>query len=314
MGNALDFFQTLTLTGKKAIIADRILKEITERLGFLVNVGLPYLTLDRAANTLSGGESQRIRLATQIGSKLTGVLYVLDEPSIGLHQRDNQQLLSALSKMRDLGNTVVVVEHDEETIRRADHVVDMGPGAGVEGGHVVFSGTPEDLMLSETSLTGRYLSGKKTIDIPMRRRAGHGTFLGIKGATQNNLKNIDVTFPLGQLICVTGVSGSGKSSLVLETLFRALSQRLYHKKIRAGRFSQTHRPGAYRQSDPYRSVRHRQNATIESGNLYGFVYFHSGTFFQNTGIPNARLQTRTVQFQCQRRKVRSLQRGRYHQD
>ncbi len=235
---ALDFFQTLTLSGKKAIIADRILKEITQRLGFLVKVGLPYLTLDRAANTLSGGESQRIRLATQIGSKLTGVLYVLDEPSIGLHQRDNQQLLSALSRMRDLGNTVVVVEHDEETIRRADHVVDMGPGAGVEGGHVVFSGTPEALMLSEASLTGRYLSGKETIEIPMRRRAGHGTFLGIEGATQNNLKNIDVRFPLGKLICVTGVSGSGKSSLVLETLFRALSQKLYHKKIKSGRYSQ----------------------------------------------------------------------------
>ena len=236
--NALGFFHTLALTGKKVIIADRILREIKERLGFLANVGLPYLTLNRAANTLSGGENQRIRLATQIGSKLTGVLYVLDEPSIGLHQRDNQQLLSALARMRDLGNTVVVVEHDEETIRRADHVVDMGPDAGVLGGNVVFSGTPEDLALSESSLTGLYLSGKKTIDVPRHRRKGHGTYLLIKKAAQNNLKNIDVMFPLGQLICVTGVSGSGKSSLVLETLFRALSQRLYHKKIRAGRFSQ----------------------------------------------------------------------------
>ena len=237
VGNALAFFQNLALTGKIAIIADRILREIKERLGFLSNVGLPYLTLDRAANTLSGGESQRIRLATQIGSKLTGVLYVLDEPSIGLHQRDNQQLLSALTRMRDLGNTVVVVEHDEETIRRADHVVDMGPDAGVEGGKIVFSGTPDDLVLSESSLTGLYLSGKKTIDVPRYRRKGHGTHLVIKEAAQNNLKKIDVMFPLGQLICVTGVSGSGKSSLVLETLFRALSQRLYHKKIRAGKFS-----------------------------------------------------------------------------
>ncbi|MBW2513039.1 MAG: excinuclease ABC subunit UvrA [Deltaproteobacteria bacterium] len=238
VGKALLFFQALELSGKKAIIADRILKEINERLGFLVNVGLPYLSLDRAANTLSGGESQRIRLATQIGSKLTGVLYVLDEPSIGLHQRDNQQLLSALSRMRDLGNTVVVVEHDEETIRRADHVVDMGPGAGVAGGSIVFTGTPEALVSSETSLTGLYLSGKKTIEVPRRRRTGHGTFLAIQGASQNNLKHIDVSFPLGQLICVTAVSGSGKSSLVLETLFRALSQRLYHKKITAGRFRQ----------------------------------------------------------------------------
>jgi excinuclease ABC subunit A len=237
IGNALGFFRSLELTGKKAIIADRILREIKERLGFLVNVGLPYLTLDRAANTLSGGESQRIRLATQIGSKLTGVLYVLDEPSIGLHQRDNQQLLSALARMRDLGNTVVVVEHDEETIRRADHVVDMGPNAGIQGGNVVFSGTPQDLVRSESSLTGLYLAGKKTIDVPRRRRKGHGNYIFIKEAAQNNLKSIDVMFPLGQLICVTGVSGSGKSSLVLETLFRALSQRLYHKKIRAGKFS-----------------------------------------------------------------------------
>jgi excinuclease ABC subunit A len=238
VGKALSFFQALTFSGKKGIIADRILREIIQRLGFLANVGLPYLNLDRAANTLSGGESQRIRLATQIGSKLTGVLYVLDEPSIGLHQRDNQQLLSALLTMRDLGNTVVVVEHDEETIRRADHVVDMGPGAGSEGGSVVFTGTPEDLVLSEASLTGRYMSGRKTIDIPLRRRPGNGTFLGIKGATQNNLKNIDVVFPLGKFICVTGVSGSGKSSLVLETLYRSLSQRLYHKKIAAGKFNQ----------------------------------------------------------------------------
>jgi excinuclease ABC subunit A len=236
IGHARDFFRDLSLSGKKAVIADRILREIKQRLGFLVDVGLPYLTLDRAANTLSGGESQRIRLATQIGSKLTGVLYVLDEPSIGLHQRDNQQLLSALSKMRDLGNTVVVVEHDEETIRRADYVVDMGPGAGVAGGNVVFSGTPEVLMLSETSLTGRYLSGRETIDIPKQRRQGNGSALSIIGAAQNNLRHIDVSFPLGRLICVTGVSGSGKSSLVLQTLFRALNQKLYKKTISAGRY------------------------------------------------------------------------------
>jgi excinuclease ABC subunit A len=237
IGRIREYFQELKLGKKKAAIAERILREITHRLGFLVNVGLPYLTLDRSANTLSGGESQRIRLATQIGSKLTGVLYVLDEPSIGLHQRDNQQLLAALTKMRDLGNTVVVVEHDEETIRRADYVVDMGPGAGIAGGEVVFSGSPESLMQSEVSLTGRYLSGKASIDVPKQRRNGNGKEIYIQGASQNNLNHIDVRFPLGCLICVTGVSGSGKSSLVLQTLYRALTQRLHYKTIGAGKYS-----------------------------------------------------------------------------
>jgi len=196
---------------------------------------LSYLTLDRSANTISGGENQRIRLATQIGSKLSGVLYVLDEPSIGLHARDNRRLLSALLKMRDLGNTVIVVEHDEETIRQADHVVDMGPAAGVHGGEIVFSGTPEALMASNVSLTGLYLSGKKRIEVPPRRRIGRTESIAIKGACQNNLKHIDVSFPLGRFICITGVSGSGKSTLLLETLFPALSQKIYRSKIPAGR-------------------------------------------------------------------------------
>jgi len=234
VSKARSFFNKLNLGGKKAIIAERILKEINERLGFLENVGLAYLTLDRSAATLSGGESQRIRLATQIGSKLTGVLYVLDEPSIGLHQRDNRRLLDALREMRDLGNTVLVVEHDEETIRSSDHVIDMGPGAGVQGGQVVFSGTPEALLEQDQSLTGNYLSGKKRIEIPLNRRRGQGKKLIIEGATENNLKKIDVEFPLGCFICVTGVSGSGKSTLVLETLNNLLAQRLYHARIPAG--------------------------------------------------------------------------------
>ncbi|MDO9565890.1 MAG: excinuclease ABC subunit UvrA [Candidatus Desulfaltia sp.] len=229
------FFKELKLIGKKEIIAARILKEIIERLGFLENVGLSYLTLDRAAFTLSGGESQRIRLATQIGSKLTGVLYVLDEPSIGLHQRDNQRLLETLLQMRDLGNTVLVVEHDEKTILSADYVVDMGPGAGAKGGEVVFAGLPKALLKDKNSLTGQYLSGRKRIEIPCVRRLGQKGQLIIKGASENNLKNIDVEFPLGCFICVTGVSGSGKSTLVLETLYRALSQRLYHARISAGK-------------------------------------------------------------------------------
>jgi len=238
VSKALEFVSQLHLTGKKEIIAGRIVKEITERLGFLENVGLTYLTLDRAAYTLSGGESQRIRLATQIGSKLTGVLYVLDEPSIGLHQRDNQRLLSTLQQMRDLGNTVLVVEHDEETILAADHVVDMGPGAGIHGGEIVFSGAPQALLRDTNSLTGQYLSGKKQIKIPARHRSGSGGKIEIKGARANNLKSIDVQFPLGCLTCVTGVSGSGKSTLVLATLFRTLSQKINHSRLSSGRHTE----------------------------------------------------------------------------
>ena len=234
VAEALKAFSNLTLTDKQALITDRLRREILDRLGFLKNVGLGYLSLDRSAATLSGGESQRIRLATQIGSKLTGVLYVLDEPSIGLHQRDNQRLLETLMKMRDLGNTVLVVEHDEETIRASDHVVDMGPGAGVRGGEVVFSGTPEQMCLDQRSLTGQYLSGRRCIDRPAHRRRGDGRQIVLRKAAANNLKSIDATFPIGCFICVTGVSGSGKSSLVLETLYRILAQRLNQARVPAG--------------------------------------------------------------------------------
>lgn len=232
------FFLDLRLDGKKEIIARRILKEIVERLGFLENVGLSYLTLDRSAHSLSGGESQRIRLATQIGSKLTGVLYVLDEPSIGLHRRDNQRLLETLLQMRNLGNTVLVVEHDEETIRAADYVIDMGPGAGINGGELIFAGPPAQLCTHKTSLTGQYLSGRKKIATPASRRLNNGPYLMIEGATANNLKGIDVRFPLGCFICVTGVSGSGKSTLVLETLYKALMQKLSHARVQAGAHQQ----------------------------------------------------------------------------
>ncbi len=231
---AYAFFNELRLHGKKRLISERILKEISERLVFLKNVGLSYLTLERTANTLSGGESQRIRLATQIGSKLTGVLYVLDEPSIGLHQKDNQRLLQALMHMRDLGNTILVVEHDEEAILSSDHIIDMGPGAGIKGGEVVFSGPPEELLKDKNSLTGQYLSGRKYIEVPLSRRSGNGEKITVLGASENNLKCIDVSLPLGCLICVTGVSGSGKSTLVLETLHQALAQKLYHARVKAG--------------------------------------------------------------------------------
>jgi len=238
IADARTFFEKMTLVGKVKRIAHRIQKEILERLEFLRNVGLSYLTIDRPASTLSGGESQRIRLATQIGSKLTGVLYVLDEPSIGLHQRDNQRLFQTLLQMRELGNTVLVVEHDEETIRGADHVIDMGPGAGIHGGRVVFSGPPDILQEDKTSLTGQYLSRRKRIEVPDRRRRGNGRYLTIQGAHENNLKGIDVRFPLGCFICVTGVSGSGKSTLVLETLYRAVAQRIYRTRTPAGAHKQ----------------------------------------------------------------------------
>jgi excinuclease ABC subunit A len=231
--DALVFFTELALTEKEAEIARRILKEIRERLNFLVNVGLDYLSLDRSAGTLSGGEGQRIRLATQIGSSLVGVLYILDEPSIGLHQRDNARLLQTLKHLRDLGNTVLVVEHDEETIMEADHVIDMGPGAGVHGGRVVAQGTPAEVMANPASLTGKYLSGMLAIPVPKQRRTSKKT-LRIIGASENNLKDVDVGIPLGVMTCVTGVSGSGKSSLVIDTLHKVLSQRLYKSKEKAG--------------------------------------------------------------------------------
>lgn len=231
--SALNWFEGLNLDGKNKIISYPIIKEITDRLTFLKNVGLNYLTLNRTASTLSGGESQRIRLATQIGSRLTGVMYVLDEPSIGLHQRDNQRLISTLKNMRDLGNTVIVVEHDSETILESDHIIDMGPGAGVNGGDVVFSGTPSELMDDEKSLTALYLSGKEEIKIPEKRRKSK-KFITLKGATENNLKDVTASFPIGCLTCVTGVSGSGKSTLILETLNKILSRKFSDVKTVAG--------------------------------------------------------------------------------
>ncbi|MEG1181391.1 MAG: excinuclease ABC subunit UvrA, partial [Oscillospiraceae bacterium] len=234
--DALVFFENLSLSERDGMIADRVIKEIKERLGFLNNVGLNYLTLSRAAATLSGGENQRIRLATQIGSSLMGVLYILDEPSIGLHQRDNERLIATLKRLRDLGNTLIVVEHDEETMRAADFIVDVGPGAGINGGEIVFAGTVDEIMKCDKSITGQYLSGKKKISVPKQRRSGNGKQLVIKGATQNNLKNIDVAFPLGTFICVTGVSGSGKSSLINEILYKKLNADLNGAKSRAGEF------------------------------------------------------------------------------
>ena len=233
--DALIWMDGLTLTEQQMLIADRILKEIRSRLGFLKSVGLGYLTLARSAGTLSGGESQRIRLATQIGSSLMGVLYILDEPSIGLHQRDNDKLLATLQNLRDLGNSLIVVEHDEDTMRAADYLIDIGPGAGVHGGQVVAAGTPAEVMANPDSLTGQYLSGKKKIEVPAVRRPGNGKLLKVVGAAENNLRHIDVEFPLGTFTVVTGVSGSGKSSLVNEVLFKRLGAELMRMKVRPGK-------------------------------------------------------------------------------
>ncbi|MBQ5591043.1 MAG: excinuclease ABC subunit UvrA [Clostridia bacterium] len=232
--NHLELINGLELSGREKMIGEGILKEIKERLGFLKSVGLHYLTLSRSSGTLSGGEAQRIRLATQIGSSLMGVLYILDEPSIGLHQRDNDKLLATLKKLRDLGNTLIVVEHDEDTMREADYIVDIGPGAGINGGKVVFNGTPKELMECKNSITGEYLSGRRSIPVPSSRRKGNGQFLKIVGAKQNNLKNINVKIPLGKFVAVTGVSGSGKSSLINEVFYKSIAKTLYKAKAKPG--------------------------------------------------------------------------------
>lgn len=236
INESLNFFENLTFSEQNQEIARPILKEIDDRLTFLKNVGLDYLTLSRSARTLSGGEAQRIRLATQIGSNLSGVMYVLDEPSVGLHQRDNDRLIASLKKMRDLGNTLIVVEHDEDTMRAADYLIDIGPGAGENGGQVIAAGTPKQVEKKRNSLTGQYLSGKKYIAIPNERRKGNGKKIVVKGASENNLKNIDVSFPLGEFIAVTGVSGSGKSTLVNMILKRALAQKLNHNSEKPGKY------------------------------------------------------------------------------
>ncbi|MGN0638521.1 MAG: excinuclease ABC subunit UvrA [Huintestinicola sp.] len=234
--NCYDFFDKLQLSEREMYIGERIVKEINSRLGFLKSVGLEYLTLSRSAGTLSGGESQRIRLATQIGSSLVGVLYILDEPSIGLHQRDNDKLIGTLKRLRDLGNTLIVVEHDEDTMRAADYIVDVGPYAGVHGGEIICTGTVQDIMNCQRSITGAYLSGRRKIPVPEARRTGNGKFLTVRGARENNLKSVDVSIPLGTFTCVTGVSGSGKSSLVNQILYKYLAAKLNRARTRAGEF------------------------------------------------------------------------------
>ena len=296
VSRALETARKIKLNGREAIIAGRIVHEIVERLQFLDAVGLGYISLERSAATLSGGEGQRIRLATQIGSKLRGVLYVLDEPSIGLHHRDNGRLLKALEELRDLGNTVLVVEHDEETIRRADYVIDLGPGAGRHGGGLVAHGTPQEIERVPESLTGAYISGRMQIEMRPERRAPNGAAITLLGARENNLKNLDVVFPLGVMTVVTGVSGSGKSTLVNDILYRALAQKLYRSREEPGTPQSNFRHGKYRQGHSHRPVADRAHAALESGNLYRSVCPDSRSLRHAAGIARARLQAGTLLF------------------
>ena len=262
-----EFLQDLELTHQQTLIGGQILKEIRARIQFLMDVGLDYLTLARATGSLSGGEAQRIRLATQIGSGLVGVAYILDEPSIGLHQRDNDKLLGTLKHLRDLGNSVIVVEHDEDTMREADHIVDIGPGAGEHGGEVVAQGTAEEIMKNKSSITGAYLSGRMRIPVPAERKKPTG-WIKVVGAQENNLKNIDVDIPLGVMTCVTGVSGSGKSSLVNEIVYKRLARELNRARTIPGKHRDILGIGAAGQGDRHRPVPHRAHAPVQSGHLH----------------------------------------------
>ena len=304
---ALAFFEALTLDGHRAQIADRIVKEIIARLGFLNNVGLDYLSLDRSADTLSGGESQRIRLASQIGSGLTGVMYVLDEPSIGLHQRDNDRLLGTLKHLRDIGNSVLVVEHDEDAIRAADYVVDMGPGAGEHGGEVVAEGTPEAIRLTEHSLTGQYLSGRRRIAIPKKRRQPDPERqLVVTDASGNNLKHVTLNLPVGLFVCVTGVSGSGKSTLINDTLYTAVARHLYGVVGRTRAARRDPRPGILRQGDQRRPDADRPHPALQPGHLHRSVHADPRTVRRGARSTRARLRAGPLLLQRQGRTLRGL--------
>ena len=300
----LEVLESLELGRRDATIAEPVIKEIRARLRFLLDVGLDYLTLYRGAATLSGGEAQRIRLATQIGSGLVGVLYVLDEPSIGLHQRDNRRLLETLLRLRDLGNTLIVVEHDEETIRTADYVVDLGPGAGEHGGHVVAEGDVAGIIAEPTSITGDYLAGRRRIPTPDRRREGDGRTLTVVGAAENNLRNLDVTFPLGKLIAVTGVSGSGKSSLVQEILSKALHHKLYRSRAVPGRPPPHRRRRATGQGDQHRPVADRPNPQVQRRYLYEGVRPDQKALLLDPGGKGPRLPARPLLLQRPGRPLR----------
>ena len=306
LNRALSAAYEFNFTAREALVADRIRREIIERLEFLCAVGLNYLSLDRNAATLSGGEGQRIRLATQIGSRLRGVLYVLDEPSIGLHQRDNSRLIEALVRLRDLGNTVLVVEHDEDTIRHADYVLDLGPGAGRLGGYVVAQGTPEHIMACPSSLTGRYLSGASGILHRPDPRPLTGKWMTVNGAREHNLQDIDIRIPLGVMTVVTGVSGSGKSTLINDILYRSLAKNLYGSREEPGVHESLDGPGPDRQGHPHRPGAHRPHAALQPRHLHAGLLAHPRPLRHAARGPRARLQAWPLQLQRGRRPMRSL--------
>ena len=317
IGAAVEAMATLELSEREHLIADRVFKEVRERMQFLLDVGLDYLSLARSAGTLSGGEAQRIRLASQIGSGLVGVLYVLDEPSIGLHQRDNQRLIATLERLRNLGNTVIVVEHDEETIRTADYVVDIGPGAGEHGGNIVHAGPVTGrggLVSNKASITGQYLSGKRSIPIPARRRPGTGDVVTVRGAREHNLRDIDVSFPLGCLVAVTGVSGSGKSTLVNDILLRSLAQQLHRAKALPGRHRKVEGIASPGQGGRRGPGAHRAHPALEPGDLHRRVRPHPQALRPDGRGQGARLPAGALLVQRARRALRGLRRGRDDQD
>ncbi len=310
---AAAWIAALQMSETERAIARLIVREISERLAFLENVGIGYLSLARSARSLSGGEAQRIRLATQIGSSLVGVMYVLDEPSIGLHQRDNEKLIATLDRLRDLGNTVIVVEHDEETMMAADHLVDLGPGAGEHGGHVIAAGSAAEVSRNAASLTGQYLSGKRRIEIPARRRKPSGELL-VRGAREHNLKDIDVALPLGVFCCVTGVSGSGKSTLVNEIALPRGRQPPAPDEAATGSPRWNRRPRSDRQGHRHRPVADRPHAALQPGHLHRGLRPHPPALRPDPGGEGARLQARSVQLQRQGRPLRGLQGRRPDQD
>ena len=302
-----DFLNALTLGTREQAIAGQVLKEVQSRLGFLLDVGLEYLSLERAAGTLSGGEAQRIRLATQIGSGLVGVLYVLDEPSIGLHQRDNRRLIETLTRLRDLGNTLIVVEHDEDTIAHSDWVVDIGPAAGEHGGTVVHSGTYSELLRNKNSITGAYLSGRESIEVPLiRRPVDRRRQLTVVGAREHNLREIDVAFPLGVLTSVTGVSGSGKSTLVNDILASVLANKLNGARQVPGRHTRVVGSGQRRQAGPGRSVADRPDTAVQPGHLHRCVRQDPHAVRRHDRSESPRLSTGSVLVQRQRWPLRSM--------
>ena len=306
IGDSTELIRSLELSERDRMIAEAVLKEVQARMGFLLDVGLDYLSLHRNAGTLAGGEAQRIRLASQIGSGLVGVLYVLDEPSIGLHQRDNRRLIETLLRLRDLGNTVIVVEHDEETINVADHVVDIGPGAGEHGGQVVHSGTVKGLLKNKDSITGQYLSGKRVIPVPELRRKPGDDWLVVRGAREHNLKDLDVEIPLGCFVCVTGVSGSGKSTLVNDILYRALMQRIYKSKTPPGRHTTVEGDRRARQGDRHRPVTHRPHAPLQPRHLHRRLRPHPQALRQDQRVQGAGLPARSLLVQREGWPLRGL--------